>query len=301
MGYPHVPVMLQECLEFYRPLHLKNFFDATLGMGGHAEKLLAGHEEIERYLGCDQDDDALEIAKKRLFRWKDKVRLKRGDFSWLDQYQTEEGIPCFDGILFDVGISSMQLDRKERGFSFRFEAPLDMRMDQLQNLTAQKVVNEYSEKELGRIFREFGEERFWKKIAKKIVEMRKKQKITTTKQLAQIVERIVARRGKLHPATRIFQALRICVNDELNRLEKALQKAISSLCIGGRIVVISFHSLEDRIVKILFQKYSRGKNPFLHLVTKKPIRPTFQEIKKNPRSRSAIMRCAEKIQVGEAL
>ncbi len=296
--------MLNEFLSFFEGKKISVFFEGTLGAGGHAKALLEAHPEIEVYIGCDKDPESLEIAKVNLAPWKDKVELVQGDFSDLDVYLKKKKIKTVDGFFFDVGVSSMQLDKGHKGFSFSKEGPLDMRMDPYGDVTAEYIVNTFSEKELGNLFREYGEERQWKMAAKAVVDARKKERIKTTTELANIiVEAFQNKRGKLHPATLIFQALRICVNKELDALNMALTKSIQFLSKGGRVGVISFHSLEDRIVKNVFKDASlvtkdekkKGKAALLHILTKKPLQATLNEIKFNPRSRSAKMRFAEKM------
>ena len=295
--YEHASVLLAEVVEAFRGVALKTFFEGTVGAGGHAEAILAAHPEIERYLACDRDPKAHEIAKKRLASWGEKVEWIRGSYSELDRFLKEKKIPSIDGYLIDIGVSSMQIDQADRGFSFRFEGPLDMRMDPEALLTAEEIVNEYQEKELDRIFWEYGEERLSRRAAEAIAKARKKRRIRTTTELIEIVKPVL-RWGKLHPATLIFQALRIAVNDELGELERGLDAAIERLSPGGRIAVISFHSLEDRIVKHRFKelefKRKRGEGS-LHILTKKPICPTDEESRKNPRARSAKLRVAEKV------
>lgn len=295
--YEHASVLLAEVVEAFRGVALKTFFEGTVGAGGHAEAILAAHPEIERYLACDRDPKAHEIAKKRLASWGEKVEWIRGSYSELDRFLKEKKIPSIDGYLIDIGVSSMQIDQADRGFSFRFEGPLDMRMDPEALLTAEEIVNEYPEKELDRIFWEYGEERLSRRAAEAIAKARKKRRIRTTTELIEIVKPVL-RWGKLHPATLIFQALRIAVNDELGELERGLDAAIERLSPGGRIAVISFHSLEDRIVKHRFKelefKRKRGEGS-LHILTKKPICPTDEESRKNPRARSAKLRVAEKV------
>lgn len=280
----HVPVLLREVLEVFREKDLKTFFDGTLGAGGHAKALLEAHPEIERYFGCDSDPRAHELAREHLSPFEKKLEFIRGSYA----EKIQEIDRCLDGFLIDVGVSSMQFDEKERGFSFMGDAPLDMRMDPEGELTAEYVVNRYSEQEIARILFEYGEERRSRKVAKAIVEARRKRPIKTTKELVDIVKP-VATRGKLHPATLVFQALRIEVNDELGQLERGLKAAMEKMCPGGRMAVISFHSLEDRIVKNVFRD-AKGK---VMLLTKKPIGPTAEEIKNNPRSRSAKLRAVE--------
>lgn len=282
----HIPVLLGEVLEVFEGIEILQFFDGTLGAGGHAKAILEAHPEIERYIACDQDPRAHEIAKDVLAPWKDKVEFIHG------KYATEiEKVDCLlNGFLIDVGVSSMQLDEGFRGFSFKEDAPLDMRMDPEGRLTAEEVVNRYSEKELARIIFEYGEERRSRKVASAIVEARRKKRIRTTGELVEIIKPF-ATKGKLHPATLTFQALRIEVNDELGQLEKGLQRAAEKLADGGRLAVISFHSLEDRIAKNVIRD-ARGS---LKILTKKPLEASQEEISRNPRARSAKLRAAEKI------
>lgn len=290
MSFPlHTPVLLQEVLKVFEGIELKVFFEGTVGAGGHARALLEAHPEIERYLACDRDPVALESASSTLSPWKGKVEWIRGSYADLESFLNARGMGEVDGFFIDVGVSSMQLNTQERGFSFRGDAPLDMRMDPDSDLTAEKIVNELSETELARIFFEYGEERRSRQIARAIVTARKKKKIHTTNELVQIVKP-VATWGKLHPATLVFQALRIAVNRELEQLQKGLDAAISCLRPQGRLAAISFHSLEDRIVKHTLL----GAKERLAILTKKPIGPTPEEVRRNPRSRSAKLRAAEK-------
>jgi 16S rRNA (cytosine1402-N4)-methyltransferase len=287
---PHKPVLLREVLDVFEAKKITYFFDGTMGAGGHARAILEAHPEIERYFGCDRDPVALSIAAENLSPWGEKVELIRGPYADVAKHLKKLGIGCVDGFLIDIGVSSMQLDVRERGFSFMGDAPLDMRMDPDGDLTAEEVVNRYSEKELARIFFEYGEERRSRPVAKAIVEARKKKKIRTTGQLVEVIKP-AATKGRLHFATLVFQALRIEVNDELRQLEKGLKSAIHLLCPEGRIAAISFHSLEDRIVKNIF----RDERESLKILTKKPVGPSEEEIKANPRSRSAKLRAAERI------
>lgn len=280
----HIPVLLREVLEVFEGKSLKTFFDGTLGAGGHAKALLKAHPEIERYIGCDRDPRAHGLAKEALSPWGEKVEFVRG--SYAEMVAEVDG--CIDGFLIDIGVSSMQFDEKERGFSFMGDAPLDMRMDPEGALTAAQVVNRYSEKELARIIFEYGEERRSRQVAKAIVEARKKRPIRTTGELVEIIKPF-ATRGKLHPATLTFQALRIEVNDELGQLERGLKAAIEKTCSGGRVAAISFHSLEDRIVKNVF----RDAKDKVQILTKKPVGPSAEEIRANPRSRSSKLRAVE--------
>ncbi|PIS02411.1 MAG: 16S rRNA (cytosine(1402)-N(4))-methyltransferase [Chlamydiae bacterium CG10_big_fil_rev_8_21_14_0_10_42_34] len=280
----HVPVLMREVLEVFAGKKLRTFFDGTLGAAGHANAILQAHPEIEKYIGCDRDPRAHELSSGVLAPWKEKVKFVRG--SYAEMIRLVDG--CIDGFLIDVGVSSMQLDERERGFSFMGDAPLDMRMDPEGKLTAEIIVNRYSEADLAKIFYEYGEERRSRQVAKAIVEARRKKRIRTTAELVHIIKP-VATKGRLHPATLVFQALRIAVNDELGQLEKGIDGAIEKLCPGGRIAVISFHSLEDRIVKNHF----RDAKDKVKVLTKKPIGPSAEEIRENPRSRSSKLRAAE--------
>ncbi|MCF7806837.1 MAG: 16S rRNA (cytosine(1402)-N(4))-methyltransferase RsmH [Simkaniaceae bacterium] len=295
----HISVMREEVIQGFKASHLRVFCEGTLGAGGHAKEILADHPEIAAYFGIDRDFSAIEIAKENLKPYQDKVHYIQANFSDLDRIFEEYHIDQVDGFLFDLGVSSMQFDQGERGFSFRTDAPLDMRMDPTQSLTAAEVIAFKNEKELGAIFRDYGEVPFWKRAAKMIVETRKKQPITTTVQLASLIEKMLGGRGKIHPATQIFQALRIYVNEELSHVEEGLKKALHYLAPEGVIGVITFHSLEDRIVKNIFREAASpirsesgkkvGDSPF-ELCHKKPLIPSHDEIKKNTRSRSAKLR-----------
>ena len=285
----HIPVLLSQVLKVFENVQLKVFFEGTVGAGGHAKAILETHPEIELYLACDRDPAAHELAKANLAPWKTKVEWIRGPYADLEEYLDERKIGGIDGFLIDIGVSSMQLDTKERGFSFQGDAPLDMRMDPQSSLTAERIVNEMPEKELARIFFEYGEERRSRQVARAIVEARRKRRIRTTAELVAIVKPVTIW-GKLHPATLVFQALRIAVNDELGQLKKGLDAAIERIREGGRIAAISFHSLEDRIVKNTF----RDAKDRLEILTKKPLCASDEEIKENPRARSAKLRAAEK-------
>lgn len=305
MSNPHISVLLQEILTAFAGVHLKTFVDCTLGAGGHAEALLAHHSEITQFYGIDQDPLAREIAAKRLLPWKDKVTILTGNFRQFDEFP----LKAVDGILLDLGVSSMQLDLPEKGFSFSKEGPLDMRMDPTASLTAEEIVNTYSERELGRIFRDYGEEKQWRLAAYLIVQARNERALRTTLDLDKILtHRLKAKSKKgLHPLTLLFQALRIAVNDELGAIEEVLPKALKSLNPGGRLAVISFHSLEDRIVKNFFRYEAddkeetsglaglfRDKEPSIERITHKPIVADLSEMDLNPRSRSAKLRVVQK-------
>jgi len=301
MKRPHISVLQAEVVEAFAGAEYHCFFDGTLGAGGHAAAILEAHSEIERYLACDRDPKAHEIAKERLKPWGEKVEFIRGSYSELERFLDERKIEYIDGFLIDIGVSSMQLDEMGRGFSFRGEGPLDMRMDPNGELTAEEIVNQYPEKELERIFREYGEERQARRAAQAIVQARRRRPIRTTAELIEVVKPVL-KWGANHPATLIFQALRIAVNDELGELERGLDGAIRRLAPGGRIAVISFHSLEDRIVKHRFkeQEYRLHKRTgdasgCLRILTKKPVVPSEQECRENSRSRSAKLRVVEKV------
>jgi 16S rRNA (cytosine1402-N4)-methyltransferase len=285
----HIPVLLDAVVEAFSSTSLNLFFEGTVGAGGHAHALLEAHPEIGHYFACDRDEKALLIAKQHLAPWEKKITWVHGPFADIGKYLDQEKVGTIDGFFIDIGVSSMQFDEGSRGFSFREDAPLDMRMDQRLHVTAADLINELPEQELARIFFEYGEEFRSRLAAKEIVAYRKRRKIETTYELVAILEKVL-RKGKIHFATKVFQALRIAVNDELGQLKQALSGAIDRLSVGGRIAVISFHSLEDRIVKWHFRE-----NSSLTVITKKPIEATREEVKKNPRSRSAKLRVAEKI------
>lgn len=310
MSNPHYSVLLSEVVHCFASSEIKTFLDGTVGAGGHAQAILESHPEIERYIGIDQDPQALMIAAERLQPWRHKICLRQSNFSEFDLILKELGINQVNGILVDLGVSSMQLDQAERGFSFSREGPLDMRMDPTNSLTAAEIVNTWPEKELGRIFREYGEEKQWRTAAQAIEIARKKQPIMTTAQLSAVLQPVLHRNFKkgINPLTLIFQALRICTNQELDRLERFMSKAFDFLAPKGRLAVISFHSLEDRIVKTRMRfeasdKWDtsgiggvfRDKKRSVIDITKKPIVPQEAEIAENPRSRSGKLRVAEKI------
>jgi len=289
------------------------YVDATVGYGGHAERLAELAGLSGRVIGIDRDAQALEAARRRLSGFGGVVTLVRRRFSEIDAVAREEGVTRVDGVLFDLGVSSPQLSSDERGFSFRGSSRLDMRMDPSQGPTAGELVNELDEAELSRILREFGEEKWASRIASFIVEARRREVIDSTERLVEIIKAAVpasARRGDQHPGRRVFQALRIAVNDELSELRTALEKVPKLLRGGGRVVVISYHSLEDRIVKSGFRQAERGcrcppdfpecrcgGRPTLRVLTKRPVVPEPSEVAGNPRARSARLRAAEKVEV----
>ncbi len=296
----HIPVLAREVVELLRLPQGAVVIDATLGAGGHSRAILNQIGPKGIVIGIDKDEDAITVASKNLssvIRSHHQLVAVRGSYTDLDSiFSTAAknwrcGRP--DGILFDLGLSSLQLE-SGRGFSFAIDAPLDMRFDQSGELTAESIVNSYSQPDLADILWQLGEERASRRIAKAIFEARKKQRIRTTQELAQNIIKVKPwQRGKIHPATLTFQALRMAVNSELTNLTQALPKAIALLKPGGRLAVISYHSLEDRIVKNIFR--DTAKTGLAKLITKKPIRPSLAEIKANPRSRSAKLRVIEKV------
>lgn len=306
----HVSVLLQELLLYFSQHRMRTFVDATLGAGGHSEAFLTHHPEIELLVGIDQDPEARRLATERLAPWQERVKIVPGNFSHLDNYLSSLHLTQVDGIIFDLGVSSMQLDQAEKGFSFMREGPLDMRMDPTAELTAAEIVNSWSEAQLGRIFRNYGEEKSWRRAARAIVAARQERSITTTTQLAEILKKALPFQKKgIHPATLVFQALRICVNSELDVLEAVLPKAIEWLAPGGLLAVISFHSLEDRLVKNIMRFAASDKmdssglggglfldkEPTVKLVTRRPVEAGEEEVRRNPRSRSAKLRIIEKL------
>lgn len=309
LPFSHAPVLKEEILSVFSALSLKCFLDCTLGLGGHARAILEAHPEIKLYIGIDQDTSALEIARKNLEPWKSKIKLLHGNFASLKELLNSSEERQFEGTLIDLGVSSMQLDNPERGFSFNKEGPLDMRMDTHNPLTAADIVNTWSEKDLGILFKEYGEEKRWKAAAKAIVDRRRHKSICTTSDLVAILYPILVSTAKksIHPCTLIFQALRIAVNKELHSLEIVLPLAVEHLVPEGRLAVISFHSLEDREVKHRFRELASNKQHtegirgiFLskpeevELITTKPIVASLEETQSNPRSRSAKLRVIAK-------
>lgn len=289
----HISVLPKEVLDALEVGENKKYIDATLGGGGHT---IAIAEKGGVVLGIDVDTDAIGNFEQRMkgseSRIKESVRVVKGNFAQIGEIAKENGFTEVSGILFDLGVSSHQFDTAERGFSHQKNGPLDMRMDDSLSIRAADLVNGLTKKELELLFKRYGEEPFAKKIAEAIVNGRNRELFTTTDELARAVERAVGRKGKIHPATRVFQALRIAVNDELHSLENALLQSVSLLESGGRIVVISFHSLEDRIIKQTFLQFvDQGLGS---LTIKKPLLPTEQEILENPRARSAKLRIFQK-------
>jgi len=291
----HTPVLAEEAVRWLRVEPGGTYFDATVGLGGHAEEI-AKRLTTGRLIGLDRDERALEIARNRLKVYGERVMLVQADFSRIDEVAREMELPLVDGILADLGVSSLQLDTAERGFSFRLAGPLDMRMGSEMAVTAAEIVNETAEGELANLLYRFGEERDSRRIARAIVRARP---IRSTEHLATVVAGARTSRGrqKLHPATKTFLALRIAVNRELEELGQFLDRAPATLAPGGRWVVLSYHSLEDRMVKQQFRRLST--EGVMEVLTRKVIRPSDEEIAVNPRARSAKMRVAEKLMPAE--
>jgi len=310
MEFQHKPVMLNEVIDSLKIRPEGTYVDGTLGGAGHSSQIVRRLSGEGRLFGFDQDAAAIEAAAKRLEPYKDRVSIIRSNYSEMRERLSELGVRSADGILLDLGVSSYQLDDAQRGFSYRADAPLDMRMDQRQKLSAREVVNGYSIEELTRVIREYGEERFARNIAKHITAEREKKPIETTGELISIIKAAIpakAREGGGHPAKRTFQAIRIEVNRELDVLSDSLDGMIDLLADGGRICVITFHSLEDRIVKEAFRRNENpctcppefpvcvcGKKSKGHVITRKPIIPSEEETEENPRSKSAKLRVFER-------
>lgn len=306
---PHRSVLYQEIILALNPHPAGHYVDATLGAGGHAEGILEASNPDGKLLGFDLDPHALEIARNRLARFGGRVFLRQRSYLHLKEELDRLGWPPIDGIVFDLGVSSMQLDTPERGFSFQAEGPLDMRFGPEGEITAALLVNELPERSLAELIWQYGEERLARRIAHAIVQARP---LRTTQELAEVIAHACGgQRSRIHPATRTFQALRIAVNEELQALETVLPQAVSVLAPGGRLAVISFHSLEDRLVKQFFRRESRdcicppgqpvctcGHKASIREITRHPIEPGAEEIAQNPRARSAKLRVAEKIATG---
>jgi len=294
----HIPVMLGEVIDYLKLAPGQIIVDATLGTGGHAQEILKRITPAGRLIGIDRDMDSLDICRQRLSEFKDSFELVHANFVDLDQVLQKLGIEKIDGIIFDLGISTYQLKNAERGFSFQEEGPLDMRLDKSSYISAYDLVNSLNENEISHMLWNFGQERWHSRIARLLVQERKNQPISTTKQLADLVIRAIPYKYRksyyrIHPATRTFQAVRIAVNRELEILESAIKKAIAILKKQARICVISFHSLEDRVIKHTFRALkSQG---LIEIITAKPLTPSQGEIQANPSSRSSKFRVAQRI------
>ena len=309
--YTHRPVLLDECIEALNIRPEGIYLDGTLGRAGHSREIARRLSGSGKLICVDRDQAALDAAQERLGEWMDRVTLVHSNFDRVSEILDELGIAGVDGMLFDLGVSSPQLDDGSRGFSYMADAPLDMRMDRSEGLTAADVVNTWSQEELRRILFQYGEERYAPLIAAAIVRRREERPIETTLELVDIIKEAMPARAlkeKQHPAKRSFQAIRIAVNDELSSVDRMIQGAVPKLNKGGRLAVITFHSLEDRIVKTGFGAFAKGcicppdfpvcvcgRTPDIKLVNKKPILPSQQEIEENPRARSAKLRVAEKL------
>lgn len=310
MEFKHYSVLLNECIEALNIRPDGVYVDGTLGMGGHSEQI-AKRLTDGRLIAIDRDERAISRAGERLAPYADRITYVHGNFSQLAEILDRQGIDRVDGMLFDLGVSSPQLDETERGFSYMADAPLDMRMDESESLTAWFIVNKWPEEKLRRILYDFGEERYSPRIASAIVERRKNASIDTTLQLVEVIKSAMpaaALREKQHPAKRSFQAIRIAVNNELESISELMSVAADHLAPGGRLAVISFHSLEDRIIKNAIASRERGCTcprdfpvctcgfvQSLKSVSRKPILPSESELEENPRSRSAKLRVAERV------
>ena len=306
----HIPVLLGECMNYLNIKPDGVYVDGTLGMGGHSQEILK-RLDSGRLIAIDRDATAIERAGKRLSQWADKLTIVHGNFGDVAEILKELDVPKVDGMLFDLGVSSPQLDERERGFSYMYDAPLDMRMDASYSMDAWFIVNHWPEDKIFRIIRDYGEERYASRIAAAIVRARQEKEIKTTLELVDVIKSAMpaaALREKQHPAKRSFQAIRIAVNDELNAVSRMMESAPDCLAPGGRLLVISFHSLEDRIVKNAIQARENGCTcpreapvcicgfvPTLKSVSRRPITAAGEELEANPRSRSAKLRVAERV------
>ena len=311
MKFEHVSVLLNECIEGLAIKPNGTYVDGTLGGAGHASVVCSHLSEEGHFIGIDQDNNALAVSRERLKDVKAKVSIVKSNFEQTASVLESLGVEKIDGMLIDLGVSSHQLDEADRGFSYMHDAPLDMRMNQDSKYSAYDVVNEMPEEELYRIIQEYGEERWAKRVAQFIVEERAKKPIVTTYELVDVIKKAIpqgARKDGPHPAKRTFQAIRIAVNRELEIIAPTIEDVVSKLASGGRLCIITFHSLEDRIVKQAFRRLENpctcakefpvcvcGKLPQVKVITRKPILPLDEEIEVNPRSRSAKLRIVEKI------
>jgi 16S rRNA (cytosine1402-N4)-methyltransferase len=305
-GFTHQPVLYQEVLAALQPKPVGRYLDGTVGLGGHAAGVLAASSPDGELLGLDVDPQALQLAGERLAEFGSRAKLRRGSYGELTDHLAAVGWHQVDGILLDLGASSLQFDKAERGFSFKHSGPLDMRFDPQGGLSAEQLVNEWPEEDLANVLYEYGDERQSRRIARAIVKARP---LSTTAELAEVVSKALGGRKRgFHPATRSFQALRIAVNQELATIEAALPQAVAALKQGGRLAVISFHSLEDRAVKVFMRRESQdcmcppeqlvcicGHKAAIKEITRKPVQPGERELEANPRARSARLRVAEKL------
>ncbi len=303
----HQPVLLHECIHYLNIRENGIYVDGTLGGGGHTEAILQQNSSC-KVIAMDADMDAITTAQERLQTFSSRIRIEQTNFRNVAQVLQKHGIPAISGLLLDLGVSSHQLDRSQKGFSYRFDAPLSMQMNDRETFTARELLNGCEEKELADIFFHLGEEKQSRRIARAIIKARSEQPIETTARLTQVISAVIPERFSKKTLSRIFQALRIRVNNELDNLEKVLKGSLDLLESGGRVVVISYHSLEDRIVKDLYRneasdkildpyypELSKSKKPRLRIVTKKPVLPSEEEITNNSRARSAKLRVAERI------
>lgn len=290
----HKPVMVEEVLDYLNLQSGQIILDCTVGSGGHTSKIMNRIKPSGFLIGIDKDLEILQMAKQYLSKIECPFKFYHADYSDIDEVLRQAGVEKVNGVVLDLGVSSLQLDRAERGFSFTKEGPLDMRMNRADGVTAKDLIKKLSERELEELLKKYGEERWSRRIARAVLKEEREVGITSTRQLAVLIERSVPRgKSKIHPATRVFQALRIVVNKELKSLEVFLNKIHNYMMIGARIVIISFHSLEDRIVKNKFVE--RANQSVFKILTKKPIRPGDAEMKENIRCRSAKLRVAERI------
>jgi 16S rRNA (cytosine1402-N4)-methyltransferase len=310
----HKPVLLNEVIKALNCKASGVYLDGTIGGGGHSREILKSCAPTGKLIGIDCDSYALDLARKNLEDFKDRLYLLKSDFVSIKQVLNELNIDKLDGILLDLGISSYQIEDGDRGFSFKKEGPLDMRMDQSYPLTASQIVNEFPPERLKSILKFYGEERWFKEITSNILKAREKAKILTTTQLAKIVASAIPKKfhpKKIHPATKTFQAIRIALNRELEKIEEFIRQSVVYLKKGGRIVIITFHSLEDRIVKFTYRSLAKGCNcppsfpkcvckreKLIKILTPRPIIPSLSEIMDNPRARSAKLRVCEKLNGG---
>lgn len=294
----HAPVFPDEVTAWLVTDRAKTFFDGTVGYGGHSERILEKAGDDAVLIGIDRDEEALAYSRSRFAGFAGRAQLLKGDFVDMKQLLRTVGVPAVDGVLFDLGVSSPQLDDPNRGFSFQGDGPLDMRMDQSTGTTAGELVNSLPESELADLIFQYGEERFSRRIARAIVRARERNALASTQELTTVIKESVPaayRHGRIHCATRTFQALRIAVNRELDVLEPTIRDAVDMLRPGGRIAVISFHSLEDRIVKHTFRALAERPHPQVAVLTKRPQVPSEAECQANPRARSAKLRVAERL------